>query len=482
VAAPLLGQSTNTLSIAEAALESAAATPAGGVWETVVALNGDLNGIVWGLPLLFLLLGGGAFLAVLARGQPFLRVGHAIALLRGKHEIDVRAAGQISHFQALSTALSSTIGLGNIGGVAIAISQGGPGAVFWMWIAAFLGMATKFFTCTLAVMYRDGDRGGPMYYIEKGLGPKWRWMAVAFSVFGMMGCLAMFQTNQLAEILAAGYAPEGGEMRLRIGVGVVSAAVVAVVIFGGLKRIANVASTLVPVMCAIYLVAVLGIIGLNIAELPATFVLIVHAAFNPEAALGAGSGLTFLLVLRTGIKRAAFSNEAGVGTAPMAHGAARTHEPVREGLVAMLGPFIDTIIVCSLTAFAILLAGDWNVEGVSGVSMTMTAFESSFGAPGKLLLTIVVLMFSFSTMFGYSYYGRTCFEYLFGNERSWIYNVIFVVTLFIGAVLSASFVVDLLDTSFGLMAFPNMLATIILAPRVVTAAKDYFRRMDAAAP
>lgn len=443
--------------------------------DTLAARAVDL---AWGTPLVVLLLGGGALLLLQSRFLPFLQLKHAIDVLRGRYD-DPSDPGEISHFQALSTALSSTIGLGNIGGVAIAISQGGPGAVFWMWVAALVGMGTKFFTCTLAVMYRGEDdrgvvQGGPMYYIEHGLGRRWRFASILFSVCGMIGCLAMFQTNQLAEILVGGFGDEGRAEWLPYAVGGVAVVVVSGVIFGGLSRIAKVASRLVPTMCVVYLVLVIGIIVRHLGDVPEMFALIVRAAFDPSAAGGAIVGLTFMEVLRTGVKRAAFSNEAGIGTAAMAHGAARTKEPVREGLVAMMGPFIDTVIVCSLTAFAILLTDSWSMDGVTGVSMTMNAFESELGAAGKYILTFVVLMFSFSTMFGYSYYGRKCFSYLFGTTYARAYDVFFVAMLFVGAIYSAGLVVNVLDTAFALMAFPNMIATLVLAPRVMKETKRYF--------
>jgi AGCS family alanine or glycine:cation symporter len=422
-----------------------------------------------------LLVIGGLLLTIYSRFLPFRAMGHAVQVLRGKYD-DPNDPGEISHFQALATALSSTIGLGNIGGVAIAISQGGPGAVFWMWVAALLGMTTKFFTCTLAVMYREPDengvpQGGPMYYIEQGLGPRWRWMAMFFSVCGMIGCLAIFQTNQLAEIMMEAASVEGWVT------GLVCTAVVSVVLLGGLKRIALVASRLVPAMCALYLVMVLTIVGMHISEVPAMFSMIVSHAFNGGAVVGGAEGIAFWVVFQTGIKRAAFSNEAGVGTAPMAHGAARTKEPVREGLVAMIGPFIDTIIVCSLTAFAIIATDVWSTDSVRGVGMTLLAFETALGPIGKYGLLLVVSLFGATTMFGYSYYGRKCFSYLFGASKVRIYDAFYLFMLFIGAVWAADVVVNLLDTSFALMAFPNMLATLILAPRVIKETRAYFARM-----
>ncbi len=433
--------------------------------------------LAWGWPLIILLVGGGLYLSLRAGFLPLTRLPHAFDLLRGKFDDD-RAPGQISHFQALSTALSSTIGLGNIGGVAIAITQGGPGAVFWMWVTAGVGMATKYFTCTLAVMYRGEDsqgqlQGGPMYFIEHGLGRNWRALSILFSICGMVGCLAMFQTNQMAEILRTSFDVPNWIT------GAVCTAFVITIIAGGLQRIAKVASRVVPAMCVIYLLFVLTICIKNAAALPGLFGQIISDAFTGTAAAGGAAGIAVREVIQTGVKRAAFSNEAGIGTAPMAHGAAKTREPVREGLVAMLGPFIDTIVVCTLTALTILSVGDWRNGGdIGGVSLTVAAFESQLGIVGKGGLILIVLLFGLTTMVGYSYYGRKCFSYLFGAENARIYDGIYIVMLFAGSIWALDIVINLLDTAFALMAFPTMLATLILAPRVLAATKDYFERMN----
>lgn len=431
----------------------------------------------WGPPLVILLLGGGAYLTIRSRFLPFVGARHAVDILRGRYDRG-DDPGQLTHFQALSTALASTIGLGNIGGVAIAITQGGPGAVFWMWLAAIVGMATKFFTCTLAVLYRGRDdrgdlRGGPMYYIEAGLGRRWRFLAVFFSVFGLIGCLAMFQANQVAGILTTAYAVPPW---LTGSVCTVAAAVVAL---GGVQRVGQVASKLVPAMCLLYLAGTLLILARNLDQVPVVLGQIFHDAFTGTAATGGGAGIAFATVVRVGVKRAVFSNEAGLGTAPIAHGAARTKEPVREGLVAMLGPFIDTIVVCSLTAFTILVTGLWRtVDGVEGVALTVRAFEANLGPAGKALLVVIALLFGFSTMVGYAFYGRTCFGYLFGARRDRLYDVFYLVMLFVGAVWSVGMVINLIDTAYALMALPNMIATLILAPKVMVAARDYFSRLD----
>ena len=427
----------------------------------------------WGPPLVLLLTGGGALLLAYSRFLPFRFLGHSIALLRGRHS-NSGDPGEISHFQALSTALAATVGMGNIGGVAIAITQGGPGALFWMWVAAVVGMATKFFSCSLAVMYRGRDslgrlQGGPMYYIERGLGRKYRPLAVMFSACGMVGCLGLFQANQVAEVLFSTYGIS------RWITGFVASFVVAAVILGGLSRIAAVASALVPAMCLLYLMCGLYIALLHIGQLPSVVAQIFHDAFTGTAAVGGAAGIGLMAVIQIGIKRAAFSNEAGIGTAPMAHGAARTSEPPREGLVAMMEPVIDTLFVCSLTAFIILSGGLWRTAGeIQGVALTAAVFHAAMGDLGHILLTLIVLLFGFSTMFGYSYYGKKCFVYLFGAERARLYDWFYLATLIVGAVWSASMVVNLIDTAFALMAFPNMVAVLLLAPRVMDAARRYF--------
>jgi len=430
--------------------------------------------IVWGIPQVIFLVGSGLVLLVMSRLIPYRGLYHGFQVLLGKFD-DKHDPGEISHFQAMSTALASTVGLGNIGGVAIAVTQGGPGALFWMWVAALLGMVIKFFTCTLAVMYRGYDsqgklQGGPMYYIEVGLGKKYRPLAVAFSICGMIGCISVFQTNQVAEILRSSYGVSPSVT------GIFSVVIVSVVILGGLTRIANVASKLVPAMCILYLGASLYIAVLNIEHVPAVFSSIFHDAFTGTAAAGGAAGIGVLTVIRTGVKRAVFSNEAGLGTAPMAHGAAKTKEPVREGLVAMYEPLVDTIMVCSLTAFIILSGSDWRESGIQGVALTSQVFEAAMGDFGKLLLVVIVLCFGLSTMFGYSYYGKKCFSYLFGAERGRWYEYYYLATLYVGAVWTASMVVNLIDTAYALMTIPNLIAAILLSPRVVKEMKRYFRK------
>lgn len=442
----------------------------------------EFSNWIWGPPILILLLGGGVYFLVHSGFVPFLRMGHAIKLLSGKYDDDL-APGQISSAQALSSAIAATVGLGNISGVAIAINMGGPGALFWMWVAAFVGMATKFYTCTLAIMYRGKDsageiQGGPMYFIEEGMGKKWKFLSVIFCVAGVIGLLSIFQANQLTAVIQAVLIePDTMEETVRnrwiIGFGMMG--LTAVVILGGIQRIASVASKLVPFMVAVYMITVLIIVFQYLDRVPEMFKLIFVDAFTGNAVMGGAVGA----VIITGARRAAFSNEAGIGTAPIVHGASKNREPVREGLIAMLGPFVDTVIVCTLTALVILVTGVWENTENDGVRLTLEAFETGIPGVGKYLLMLSVLVFALSTMFTYSYYGQTCTSYLFGADKAHFHNYFYLATIVVGAVVSLEVVVSLVDGMYAIMAFPNMIAALYLSPKVRAATKDYFTRMKA---
>jgi AGCS family alanine or glycine:cation symporter len=438
--------------------------------------------VVWGLPLLILLIGGGLYLLIRSKFIAFRYLKHAIEVTAGKFD-NKNDPGQISHFQALSTALSSTIGMGNVAGVAVAISIGGPGAIFWMWVSGVVGMSTKFFTSTLAIMYRGKDsegeiQGGPMYFITEGLGKNWKPLAVFFSVAGLVGALPVFNVNQLTQaireiILSPNGWDHGFTTNLIIGLILVS--ITSVVILGGLERISKTASRLVPSMVILYFISVVSILFIYSDQVPKYFMMIFTEAFALKGEPLFGGVLGTLIIL--GIRRGAFSNEAGIGTAPLAHGAAKTSEPVREGLVAMLGPLIDTLIVCTLTALAILVTGVWQSGELNGVSLTAAAFGSAFPVYGKYLLMVAVAAFSISSLFSYSYYGTKCLSYLIGADKKHYYNYFYIASILIGATTSLSMMINLIDGFFALMAIPTMTATLIMAPRVIAAAKDYFGRM-----
>ncbi len=468
--------------------------------ELIETAIGDFSNWIWGIPLLILVMGGGLFFMVYSRFIPFLYFKHAILVLAGKyHEEDKE--GQISHYEALSTALAATVGMGNISGVAVAITMGGPGAIFWMWVSAFFGIATKFYTCTLAVMFRGKDsegevRGGPMYVITEGLGQKWKPLAVFFCVFALIGALPIFQANQLTAALnvvlgpSLGYDPTdsfqlfGADISYASSIiGVILTILVSTVIFGGIKKIAKVAARLVPSMVVLYFILVVYILLQNVGQIPGIFAEILGEAFTGSAVLGGGLGAVIII----GAKRAAFSNEAGIGTAPLVHGDSKTDEPVREGLVAMLGPAIDTLVVCTLTALVILGTGVHETylgaqdTGLLGVTLTLEAFNTAIPGAGGYLLGLCILVFAVSSLLSYSYYGVKCMSFMFGVKKGNLYNYIYIGTIVAGAVTSLGFVVNLIDGSFALMAIPTMVSAVLLAPKVIKASKVYFAKLKSGA-
>ena len=442
----------------------------------------NLSNFLWGnFGVANLVIGGGIFFLLYSRLTPFRYFKHAFDILLGKYD-DPSDDGQISHFQALSTALSSTVGIGNIAGVAVAISLGGPGALFWMWISALVGMATKFFTCSLGIMFRghdsDGElQGGPMYVIEQGMGKKFKFLSYWFSIAGLVGCLSLLQVNQLTQILSDQLIKINPNIAstipLDLTIGIIIALIVSIVIFGGLQRIADVASRIVPFMVIVYLSAGLFIVFSNIALVPSIFNLIISSAFNGSSVAGGFVGTA--VVISQGFRRAAFSNEAGMGTEVMAIGASKNNEPIRSGLVAMIGPVIDTIIVCTITGIVILLSGDWMTGEFSGVSLTQKSFANHLGVVGDFILIFSVATFALSTMFGYSYYGCKCASYLFGTGSKVYYRIFYVITLVLGSVLSLDLAVNIVDAMFALMAFPTMISAIYLSPHIKREAKRYFK-------
>jgi AGCS family alanine or glycine:cation symporter len=438
---------------------------------------------MWGDPLVFLLVGGGIFFALYSRLAPYKYFKHSVELLRGKYD-DPDDPGDINHFQALSSALAATVGLGNISGVAVAIFVGGPGALFWMWVSAILGVATKFFTCTLAILYRGKDsrgdiQGGPMYVIMEGLGSKWKPLAILFALGGLFGPLPIFQANQLTQILRdvvyepAGWGADGGFFMANFLTGVVLAMLVSIVIFGGIKRIGHVAARMVPFMVVLYFISVLYILFIHIADIPEYVILVFTDAFTAKAALGGAVAE----IIRTGIQRGAFSNEAGIGTESLAHGAAKTKEPVREGIVAMMGPVIDTLVICTMTAMAILVTDVWRGADDNGITMTLMAFTEVYGPSGAYVLVVSVIIFAISSMLTYSYFGTKCLGFLIGAERQHYYNYFYVVTIIFGAVVSIDAVINLIDGMFAVMAIPTMVSALLLSPKVRQAAVSYGRRL-----
>ena len=444
----------------------------------------ELSNFLWGnFGVANLVIGGGVFFLIYSRLTPFRYFKHAFEILLGKHD-DPDDEGQISHFQALSTALSSTVGIGNIAGVAVAISLGGPGALFWMWISAIVGMATKFFTCSLGIMYRGYDsdnvlQGGPMYVIEQGMGKNFKFLSYWFSIAGLVGCLSLLQANQLTQIMSD-YAVKSFDIEqsfnLNLIIGIIIAILVSSVIFGGLSRIAEVASKIVPFMVMVYLLSGLFIVLSNASSIPAIFSNIFTSAFNGSSVAGGFAGTA--IVISQGFRRAAFSNEAGMGTEVMAIGASKNNQPIKSGLVAMIGPLIDTIIVCTITGLVILLSSEW-IEGTySGVSLTQKSFSNYLGLAGDYILIFSVATFTLSTMFGYSYYGCKCASYLFGANSKFYYRIFYVLTLVVGSVLSLDLAVNIVDAMFALMAFPTMISALYLAPNINKEANKYFASIE----
>ncbi len=434
---------------------------------------------LWGLPLFLLLIGGGLWFLIYSGFVPFRYFGRAIKSLRKKED---DAPGQISSFEALASAIASTVGMGNISGVAVAITMGGPGTIFWMWVSAIVGMATKFFEGTLTIMFKGKDssgeiQGGPMYMITEGLGKSWRPLAVFFSVFGLIGTLCLMQANQLTEAITTVITtPMGIESTtsLKLMIGVSMTLIVAIVVLGGIKRISRVASRLVPTMVLLYFLLVGYILITHMSLVPDVFSSIFREAFQFKAGLGGLAGSAIII----GARRAAFVNEAGVGTASMMHGASKNTEPVREGLVAMIGPSIDSGLVCTLTALAILVNGNYEVSQLQGIQMAMNSFQVSIPGVGQYLLLGMAVIFAFSTMFSYSYYGVKCTNFLFGAKYAYLYNYFFLVMLVVGAVISLDVVVGVIDSAYALMAIPTMFTLIILSPKVKKEMKIYFNKQN----
>lgn len=453
-----------------------------------------INSIATGVwtPVLFLLIFGGLFFFLYSRLIHYRYLHHCIDVLRGKYH-DPNDPGQISPYEALSTALASTVGMGNIAGVAAAIALGGPGALFWMWVTAFVGMSTNFFTSTLSVMYRGKDsegiiQGGPMYVIREALGKKWMPLAVVFCICCMVGCLPIFQANQLTQAIidigvdspeakALAFSVLGYEINtLKFSIGVVLTIVSGIVILGGIQRIGSWAGKMVPLMIIIYFGCVITILFMHIEKVPGLLWMIVTEAFqaNQSMAPPALGGVVGGLIV-AGVRRASFSNEAGIGTAPMALGASQSKEPIREGLVSMMSPAIDTLVVCTLTAMAILVTDVW--RSASGVTVTAMAFESSLGPSGKYLLLLCAFFFAITSLFSYSYYGSKALSFLIGVKYSKYYDYFYLSTIIVGAVSSMADVINVIDIAYAIMAVPTMLSGLALAPRVMKEAKSYFSRL-----
>ncbi|GAB7021452.1 sodium:alanine symporter family protein [Salidesulfovibrio brasiliensis] len=435
-----------------------------------------IGGYVWGWPMLILLVGTGVWLTIILKGLQFRELWYSLYLALIKREEADADKGDISNFQALMTALSATVGTGNIAGVATAISIGGPGALFWMWVTGLVGMATKYGEAVLAVKYRITDEngemaGGPMYYLERGLGMKW--LGTAFAVFAAVAAFGignMVQSNSVADAVEATFGIP------HIYVGVVLAVLTGMVILGGIKSIGRVTGVLIPIMIIFYLAGAVIIVAMNLDKVPGAFALIFEHAFNPTAAGGGFAGATVMMAMRFGIARGVFSNESGLGSAPIAAAAAKTKHPVDQALVSMTQTFIDTIVVCTLTGL-ILVMFNWN-SGLEGAELTTAAFEMGFSG-GQYIVTLGLILFAYSTILGWSYYGEKSIEYLFGTKLITPYRVLFIIAVLVGSSLKVSFVWALADCFNGLMAVPNLIGLLMLSPVIASETKEYFERKKA---
>ncbi|CYV53553.1 alanine/glycine:cation symporter family protein [Streptococcus suis] len=435
-----------------------------------------INNLVWGPPLLLLLVGTGVYLTL---RLGVFQIGKLPTAFRLIFSSDQSGQGDVSSFAALCTALAATVGTGNIVGVATAITTGGPGALFWMWVAAFFGMATKYAEGFLAIKYRTKDAngqaaGGPMHYITLGMGQKWKPLAVFFAISGVLVALLGIGTfSQVNSITASLETSFGLEPPL---VSVITAISIAFVVFGGIEKISDVSTKIVPFMAILYILASITVLAVHWDQLLPTLALVFNSAFTPAAAVGGFAGATVQQAIQRGIARGVFSNESGLGSAPIAAAAAKSDNPVEQGLISMTGTFIDTLIICTLTGFTILVTDQWSVEGLAGAPLTQAAFSTVFGQPGVLALTISLVLFAYTTILGWSYYGERCIEFLFGTKAILPYRLVFVAMVALGGFLKLDLIWTIADIVNGLMALPNLIALLALSPVIIKETRQYFAK------
>ncbi|HFU1091444.1 TPA: alanine/glycine:cation symporter family protein [Streptococcus suis] len=441
----------------------------------MLELMQNINNLVWGLPLLLLLVGTGVYFTLRLGIFQISKLPTAFRLIFSS---DQSGQGDVSSFAALCTALAATVGTGNIVGVATAITTGGPGALFWMWVAAFFGMATKYAEGFLAIKYRTKDAngqaaGGPMHYITLGMGQKWKPLAVFFAISGvlvaLLGMGTFSQVNSIASSMSAsfGLAPQL--------VSIVTAISIAFFIFGGIEKISDVSTKIVPFMAILYVLASVIVLALHWDQLLPTIAMVLTSAFTPAAAVGGFAGATVQQAIQRGIARGVFSNESGLGSAPIAAAAAKSDNPVEQGLISMTGTFIDTLIICTLTGLTILVTGQWSIEGLAGAPLTQAAFSTVFGQPGVLALTISLVLFAYTTILGWSYYGERCIEFLFGTKAILPYRLVFVAMVALGGFLKLDLIWTIADIVNGLMALPNLIALLALSPIIIKETREYFK-------
>lgn len=448
--------------------------------EAISDFVGAVNGLVWGPPMLVMILGVGLFLSIGLKLMPVLKLGAGFRLMwsgRARGEAD---EGEIPPFQALMTALSATVGTGNIAGVATAVFLGGPGALFWMWLTALVGMATKYSEAVLAVRFREVDErgkhvGGPMYYIRNGLGNKWAWLGVLFAIFAAVAAFGIgntVQANSVADVLETNFGLPHWVT------GLILMVLVGMVLIGGIRRIGQVASALVPFMAVSYVLIGLIVLAINANEIPSAIAMVFSSAFSGSAAEGGFAGAAVWAAIRFGVARGIFSNEAGLGSAPIAHAVAQTKDPVKQGMVAMLGTFIDTIIVCSITGLVIITSGAWT-SGETGAALTSLAFESGLPGFGNYIVAISLAIFAFTTILGWSFYGERCIEFLFGTRAIVPYRVVWIAAIPVGATVNLGFIWLVADTLNAMMALPNLIALLLLSPVVFKLSRAYFDKEKA---
>ncbi|NQO33738.1 sodium:alanine symporter family protein [Streptococcus suis] len=435
-----------------------------------------INNLVWGPPLLLLLVGTGVYLTL---RLGVFQIGKLPTAFRLIFSSDQSGQGDVSSFAALCTALAATVGTGNIVGVATAITTGGPGALFWMWVAAFFGMATKYAEGFLAIKYRTKDAngqaaGGPMHYITLGMGKKWKPLAVFFAISGVLVALLGIGTfSQVNSITASLETSFGLAPQL---VSIVTAILIAFFIFGGIEKISDVSTKIVPFMAILYILASVIVLAMHFDQILPTLALVLKSAFSPAAAAGGFAGATVQQAIQRGIARGVFSNESGLGSAPIAAAAAKSDNPVEQGLISMTGTFIDTLIICSLTGLSILVTGQWTVEGLEGAPLTQAAFATVFGNTGSIALTISLVLFAFTTILGWSYYGERCIEFLFGTKSILPYRLLFVAMVALGGFLKLDLIWTIADIVNGLMALPNLIALLALSPVIIKETRQYFAK------
>ena len=452
--------------------------------EALTNFIGTINGIVWGWPMLILILGVGFFMSIGLKLMPILKLGTGFKLLAGgtKAEEGEEKSGEVPPYQALMTAMAATVGTGNIAGVATAVFLGGPGALFWMWMTALVGMATKYAEAVLAVKYREVDEegnhvGGPMYYIKNGMGKNWAWLGTTFAIFGAIAGFGIgngVQSNSIAQVVETNFSVPP------LMTGLICMVLVGAVLMGGIKRIGSVAGALVPFMAVAYIIAGLIVLATNADQIGPAINLIFESAFTGHAAEGGFAGAAVWAAIRFGVARGVFSNEAGLGSAPIAHAAAQTKDPVRQGLVAMLGTFLDTILICTITGLVIVSSGLWT-SGTSGAALTSAAFAQALPGIGNYLVAISLAIFAFTTIIGWSFYGERCVEFLLGVKAIKPYRILWVLAIPVGATLSLDFVWLLADTLNAMMAIPNLIAIMVLSPVVFKLTREFFDKQKAVA-